>query len=204
MFSTLLLRGRCRYCKERIPGRVLFVELASGALFAFIAFRYAVAVEALVVLAFVSVLVVVLVVDLEKKLILNKVICPSLAVALLVVPWGPVGHNVTIQDAYLEALKGLLLGGGVLFVIYLLARGGFGVGDVTLGALLGLMVGFIPMLVALQISFVVGGMVAVVFPSASVAPSQGLHTFRPFPCRSRNGGSILGPGYLRLVSSSPH
>ena len=160
VFSFLWLRGKCRYCGTRIPRRIPIVELATGVLFAFVAFRYGVTIEALVVLAFVSVLLVVFLVDLERSLILNKVIYPSLAVALLVVPWGPVGQGLSIQDAYLEVLKGVLLGGGLLFFIYLVARGGFGAGDVKLGALLGFMMGFIPVLVALQISFIVGGLIA--------------------------------------------
>ena len=160
VLSFLWLRGRCRRCKVWIPRRLPLVELATGALFAFVAFRYGATAQALVLLGFVSVLVVVFVVDLERTLILNKVIYPTIVVALLLVPWGPVGHGLTVQSGYLEATKGFLLGGGVLFVVYLFARGGFGAGDFKLGALLGLMVGFIPVFVALQISFIVGGVVA--------------------------------------------
>ena len=96
VFSFLWLKGRCRYCRTRIPRRIPIVEMATGVLFGFVALRYGVTVEALVVLAFVSVLLVVFVVDLERSLILNKVIYPSLAVALLVVPWGPVGQGLSL------------------------------------------------------------------------------------------------------------
>src|SRR5580693_5307550 len=34
VLSYILLRGRCRYCHERIPLRYLVVELATGAAFA--------------------------------------------------------------------------------------------------------------------------------------------------------------------------
>src|ERR1700675_2767822 len=34
VLSYLLLGGRCRYCRERIPPRYLIVELATGAAFA--------------------------------------------------------------------------------------------------------------------------------------------------------------------------
>lgn len=161
VFSFFWLRGRCRRCKARISWRLPMVELATAVLFAFIAFRYGPTALTLVALAFVSVLLVIFVVDLERSLILDKVVYPSMAFALLTVPWGPAGHGLTIPSAYLEALKGFLLAGGVLLVIYRLARGGFGLGDVKLGALVGVMMGFIPALVALQIAFVVGGLVAV-------------------------------------------
>lgn len=180
VFSFLWMRGRCRYCKGRIPRRLLFVELVTGGLFAFVALRYGVTAQTLVLLAFVSALVLIFVVDLEHSLILNRVIYPSAAVALLAVPWGPVGHGVTLQSAYLDALEGFLLGGGVLFAIYLFARGGFGGGDVKLGALLGIMMGFVPVLVALQVSFVVGGMVAAVLLVLRLRRRRDYIPFGPF------------------------
>ena len=100
--------------------------------------------------------------------------------ALLTVPWGPVGHGGTIQSAYLDALKGFLLGGGMLFVIYLFARGGFGAGDVKLGAMLGIMVGFTPVLVALQISFIVGGVVAAALLVLRLRRRRDVIPFGPF------------------------
>ena len=180
VFSFLWMRGRCRYCSARIPRRLLFVELATGVLFAFVAFRYGVTAQAGVLLAFVSVLALIFVVDLERSLILDKVIYPSIVVALLAVPWGPVGHDATIQGAYFDALKGFLLSGGVLFAIYMFARGGFGAGDVKLGALLGIMMGFIPVIVALQISFVVGGVVAVALLALRLRRRRDYIPFGPF------------------------
>ena len=180
VFSFLVLMGRCRFCKARIPWRLPLAELATGALFAFVAFRYGTTVQTPIILGFESVLLIVFVVDLQHSLILNKVIYPSMAVDLLVVPWGPVGHGLTAQAAYLEALKGLLLAGGVLFIIYLVARGGFGAGDVKLGALLGLMLGFIPVLVTLQLSFVVGGVVAITLLALRIRRRKDYVPFGPF------------------------
>ena len=33
VFSYILLRGRCRYCRARIPFRILLVEICSGVVF---------------------------------------------------------------------------------------------------------------------------------------------------------------------------
>ncbi|MEK7778357.1 MAG: prepilin peptidase [Chloroflexota bacterium] len=178
--SFLWLRGRCRYCRAHIPRRIPLVELATGILFAFVIFRYGITTQAGVLLPFVGVLVVVFVVDLEHSLILNKVIYPSMAVALVVAPWGPVGHGLSIQSAYLEVLKGVLVGGGAPFIIYLLARGGFGAGDVKLGSLLGLMMGFIPVIVTLQLSFLVGGMVAATLMVLRIRRRKDPIPFGPF------------------------
>ena len=74
----------------------------------------------------------------------------------------------------------MLLGGGLLFFIYLVARGGFGAGDVKLGALLGFMIGFIPVLVALQLSFIVGGLIASALLVLRMRRRGDLMPFGPF------------------------
>ncbi len=178
------------------------VELATGILFAFVVFRYGITIQAGVLLAFVGVLVAVFVVDMKTSLILNKVIYPSMAVALLVAPWGPVGHGLSIQTAYLEVLKGVLVGGGAPFIIYVLARGGFGAGDVKLGALLGLMMGFIPMLVTLQLAFIAGGMVAVILMVFKIRGRKDPIPFGPFLASAGVVGLFWGQAifqwYLQL------
>lgn len=204
VFSFLWLRGRCRYCRERISWRIPLVELATAALFGFILFRYGPTAQAMVLLAYVSVLVVVFVVDLEQSLILNKVVYPSMGVALIVAPWGPASQGLTLQATYLEVLKGVLLGGGVPFIIYLLARGGFGAGDVKLGALLGLMMGFIPVLTTLQLSFIVGGIVALVLLGLRIRRRKDPIPFGPFLAGagvlSLFWGQEIYHWYLRLFS----
>ncbi len=70
VISFLLLRGRCRYCGARIPGRIPLVELTTGILFSFIAWRYGAVPESPVLMAFVGFIIVVVVVDLRHLLIL--------------------------------------------------------------------------------------------------------------------------------------
>ena len=137
VFSYLLLKGRCRYCKVTIPWRSPLVEVVTGLLFAYVAFRYEVTLETVVVLGFVGVLIVVFFIDLEHSLILNRVMYPAVAAALLVAPLGSLGQDQDALHAYMDALLGIAIGGGVLYVIFLAARGGFGGGDVKLAGLLG-------------------------------------------------------------------
>ena len=100
-------------------------------------------------------------IDLEHSLILNKIVYPSVPVALLVAPFGPLAEGHGLLEAYWDALLGGLMGAGVLLVIYLAARGGFGGGDVKLGGLIGVFLGVPLVFVALPISFIVGGLVGV-------------------------------------------
>jgi leader peptidase (prepilin peptidase)/N-methyltransferase len=178
--SYLWLRGKCRYCSVEIPRRIPIVEIATGAIFAFVVYRYGLSTASLTVTAYASVLIVIFLIDLERQLILNAITYPSIIVALLVTPWGPLGEGVSARLAYQDALLGFLLGGGVLLLVFVIARGGFGAGDVKLGALLGIMLGFVPTLVTLEMSFIAGGLVATLLILLKIRRRKDQVPFGPF------------------------
>jgi len=164
VFSYLLLRGRCRYCGAAIPRRVPLVETATALLFA-LAFCYYGLSPAFAVIAFYGCLfLVIAVIDLNTGLILNKIVFPMLAVALVIdflVP--PPGIFGAFFGA--GAVSGLL-GGAVGFIFLLvpalLSPQGMGMGDVKMAALIGLAAGFPLVLVAMFAAALSGGLAAIV------------------------------------------
>ena len=180
MLSYLWLRGRCRYCKAPIPRRILLVEAVTGLLFAYVAFRYEVTLETVVVLGFVGILIVVFFIDLEHSLILDRVMYPATAAALLAAPLGPLGQGQDAFHAYIDALLGIAIGGGVLYVIFLAARGGFGGGDVKLGGFVGAILGIPQVVVALPLSFIAGGLAALSLLALNVRGRKDAIPFGPF------------------------
>ncbi|MBI4311670.1 MAG: prepilin peptidase [Chloroflexi bacterium] len=184
--SYLLLRGKCRYCGSRIPRRVLAVEVAAGLLFALAAWQLGATAQGVIAMTFASILIVVFVIDLEHRLVLDAVTYPSAAFALAVVPWGPVGNGeASLRAAYLDALYGVALGGAVLLLIYLVAvlvfrREAIGFGDVKLGVLLGVMLGFTGALVTLDVAFIGGGIVAILLLALKIRRRGQYIPFGPF------------------------
>lgn len=162
VLSYLWLRGRCRSCGTSIPPRLLAVELLTGALFAYVAWAYpdSLLTEGAVLLLYGSLLIVIFFIDLERQLVLDKVVFPALPLALALAPWGPPATEAAGWDAYFPALAGGALSLALFGAIYLAARGGMGFGDVKLGALVGLMVGTPLVLVAVPLAFIAGGAVA--------------------------------------------
>lgn len=158
VWSYLALRGRCRTCGAPIALRTLGVELATGLLFAVAAWRIApVDLEGwralLFASAYLAVLVVVTVTDLEHGLILNRVMVPAIGLGL-------VGSILAGWPALLHRLGGGLLGAGVIALIVVLVPGGMGWGDARLAGFIGLVTGLPGVLFALFIAFVSGGVVA--------------------------------------------
>ena len=181
IFSYLWLRGHCRYCQAPIPKRLPWVELATGGMFAFLYASYGLTPK-LGVMAFYSCLfIIIFVVDLEQGLILNKVVYPGMAVALLFALFLP---QPWITQLKFHGIANFAVGGSIGFALLLLiaiiSRGGMGWGDVKLAALIGLATGFPLVLLALLIGAIIGGLVAVALLIAKKRGRKEAIPFGPF------------------------
>jgi len=153
LLSYLYLKGRCRYCGAKIRYRLPLVEAMTGLIFVLLWHQYGFSIELPLAMLFTCLFIVILVIDIEHHLILNRVVYPAIALAFLVII---LIHNYGI----ISAVIGGVTGAGILLLLALIFPGGMGMGDVKLAALIGLLVGFPQVLIALLICFVLGGAVA--------------------------------------------
>jgi leader peptidase (prepilin peptidase)/N-methyltransferase len=181
IFSYLWLRGRCRYCKAAIPRRVLWVEIATAALFGLAFRQYGLSIELPIALFYISIFMVILVIDFEHGLILNRIIYPAMVIALLL----SVLFAIFLpQVGIVPDIAWAAVGGGIGFVVFLLiaiiSRGGMGFGDVKLAALIGLATGFPMVIVALIMGMILGGLVAVILLGFKIKKRKEAMPFGPF------------------------
>jgi leader peptidase (prepilin peptidase)/N-methyltransferase len=158
VWSYLAQRGRCRSCGATIGARTLWVELAAGLLFALAVRQIAPTnrqewMTLLLTSAYLAVLLLVTVTDLEHGLIFNRVVYPALGLALA-------GALLAGWSDLLAHLGGGLLGAGLIWLIITLVPGGMGWGDLRLSGFIGLTTGLPGLLFALFVGFVSGGLVA--------------------------------------------
>jgi len=181
VFSYLRLKGRCRYCHASLPHRLLWVELATGIVFVILYWYCGLSPELGVMAFYTCLFIIVFVVDLEQGLILNKVIYPGIAVALLLALFLP---QPWLTQWIVPGVANAAIGGSIGFFIFLLlaviSRGGMGWGDVKLAALIGLATGFPLVFVALIMGAIVGGVVAVVLVVAKKKKHKEAIPFGPF------------------------
>lgn len=165
ILSYLILRGRCRYCGTHIPFRVFLVELLTAVLFILAFWQYGLSARFGITALWCCVFLVIIFIDWEHQLILNKITYPMaiIAVGLLVVHTYVSGANLLPPSS---ALINGLISGAALFVFFLLIviirPGAMGMGDVKLVALIGFASGFPLVVFSMIIGVVVGGIVAVV------------------------------------------
>jgi leader peptidase (prepilin peptidase)/N-methyltransferase len=162
-------------------------EAITGLLFTAVYLRMGLGVEFLVLCTAVSLLLAVALIDLEHGLILNRITYPTIVVLVIMAPfWSELGipRPLFEYNNMLASLLNSLIAGAGSFLFFLgiaLAYPrGMGGGDVKLAGLLGLMVGFPGILVALWIAVVVGGVVAIILLILRMKGRKDAIPFGPF------------------------
>jgi len=156
--SWLLLRGRCRSCGAGISWRYPAVELATALLVAGCWWKFGVSWDAAIASFFCAVLVVLSAIDLDRRIVPNRIVLPAAVIVLVA------------QTAVHPSVEWAAAGLGASLFLFLAALAyprGMGMGDVKLALLLGFMVGrTVP--VALF-----AGMLAALVPSAVLFARHG-------------------------------
>jgi leader peptidase (prepilin peptidase)/N-methyltransferase len=137
VLSWLLLRGRCRRCGERISVVYPLLELATVGLVILAAIRYPNPWQAVLVGGLLALMPGIALIDLRHRIIPNRLMYPAL---LLFAPVVVLAWLIGEAADPARAGIGLLLYGGILFVVAVVSRG-MGMGDVKLAALIGLVLG---------------------------------------------------------------
>ena len=156
--SYLLLRGRCRKCGDAIAMRYPALELATLALFLVHGAVFGWSALLVVRLVFACAMVVLFAIDLEHHLLPDAITLPGIVAGLL--------FSTVLPPGIVSALLGMLIGGGVLWLIgeaYFRYSGqeGMGGGDVKMLAMIGAFLGWKLVLVTLVLSSVAGSLIGV-------------------------------------------
>ena len=195
-WAYLVGRSRCPSCGAAAPVRKPLVEIVNmlgwvslyqsrgpGLQFALGAF-------------YICIFLLVLITDLEHRLILNIVILPAMIVALLgaFLPGSPTPESAMIGGAF-----------GFLFfwLVAWMGRGAMGAGDVKLAAFIGLVVGFPNVVIALLFGIVAGGVVAFILVVLRVKTLKSYIPYGPFLVFGAVLLTFFGPLVRQLFVAGP-
>ncbi len=146
--SWLLLRGKCRHCKESISVMYPVVELLSGITALLSVYYFSFTPTALLVFLFINILIVITIIDLQFMIIPDAINKPGMVFGVVI---GCINQFTNLFEAPItsgitDSLLGAALGYGILYFIawsyFKYAKvSGLGGGDIKLmgftGALLG-------------------------------------------------------------------
>jgi leader peptidase (prepilin peptidase)/N-methyltransferase len=171
VLSWLLLRGRCRSCRGTVSWRYPLVEGATAALLAAVVISKGADRDAWLGLAFVLLLVPVTLIDLDHRIIPNRLMLLGTVASIAIV-------LVTRREALTEHLIAAAAAGGFLLVAALAYPSGMGMGDVKLAGVMGLFLGR-AVAPAMLIALVAGSLVGAAIIARKGA-KEGRKTAIPF------------------------
>lgn len=153
--SYVALGGKCYYCHKPISAQYPLVEASTAAIFFILANMYwADPVRLVFYCLYSSILVVIFVFDLKYYLIPDRFTIPGIVVAII--------GSIILGLTWWQIGLGIVIGGGLFLLQYALSRGKWiGGGDIRLGAVMGAMLGWPYIMVALFIAYVGGAIIAV-------------------------------------------
>ena len=199
VLSYLFLRGKCSACGTRISLRYPAVELLSGALFSFCAWRWGLTPVALVWAGFSATLLALTLIDWDTTLLPDDLTLPLLWAGLIAAAlrW----TDVPLPSAVWGAVVGYLC----LWLIYwgfklLTGKEGMGYGDFKLLAALGAWFGWTALVPIILMASVIGALVGIAMKFGGTLREGRYVPFGPFLAGSGLTAMVFGPqSILQLV-----
>lgn len=199
ILSFIILKGRCRSCKEAISWRYPVVELANGLLYLLIYREFGLGGEMFLVMALCSALIVITFIDIDHQIIPDVITLPGMLVGLLLGPFfmshlsdalpfgldGLFPHAGLYLTGLLNSVIGLILGGAPLFLIGWVweklknveAMGG---GDVKLMAMVGSLLGWKAALLTIMLGALFGSVIGIILILSKKTGMNRVIPFGPF------------------------
>ena len=159
LLSFIRLRARCRWCGGKISWRYPLVECLNGVSYLGIVYKFGWTRSALVYALFLSLLLVVTMIDVDHFVIPDTISLPGLVIgffaAAFILPVGWTG-----------SLLGMALGGGMLWMLavvspFMFGKEGMGGGDIKFLAMIGAFLGWQHVVMTLFLASCVGALVGV-------------------------------------------
>ncbi len=199
VLSYLFLRGRCSACGTGISLRYPLVELTTGALFFFCAWRWGATPTGLAWCGFSAAIVALAMIDWDTTLLPDSITQPLLWAGLIVAAlrW----NNVSLPDALWGAVGGYMS----LWLVYwsfklVTGKEGMGFGDFKLYAALGAWFGWMALVPLILMASVIGAIIGIALKFSTGLREGGYVPFGPFLAIAGLTGMVFGPqSILRFV-----
>jgi len=193
ILSYLFLKGQCAVCGTRFGLRYPLVEVATGALFFFCAWRWGLTATGLAWSGFAAALLALALIDWDTTLLPDDITLPLLWAGLIV---AALGWNPGVQLS--QALWGAVVGYLSLWLVYWafkLATGkeGMGYGDFKLFAVLGAWFGWSALVPMILMASVIGAVVGIAMKLSSGLREGGYVPFGPFLAGAGLTAMLFGP-----------
>jgi len=178
IISYLVLGGKCRFCKAKIPRRYLLVESITPVLYLVLYHQFQFSAEFLFYAVFISLLLVFSFIDLEFRIIPNKILLPGFMIGFLGLYYLQSGTLLNhIAGLAVIALSMLSLAWIGELIFHKESLGG---GDIKLAALIGLILGLKASFFTLFLAFFLAALMSIILLKLNQSKLDSQIPFAPF------------------------
>ncbi|PIY97027.1 MAG: prepilin peptidase [Candidatus Kerfeldbacteria bacterium CG_4_10_14_0_8_um_filter_42_10] len=154
LFSFIIQKGRCRYCRKKISWQYPLVELAAALVLIVLYFNFGLSLEFFIYSLYSLFLIVIFVYDLKYYLVLDQVAIPAILLGFT--------GSLILEMSLTKLLIGGIIGLGFFLIQFIISRGKWiGGGDLRLGLMCGFMVGWPKIVPLVFITYISGAVVAI-------------------------------------------
>jgi leader peptidase (prepilin peptidase)/N-methyltransferase len=178
LVSYFFLKGKCRYCKEKISIRYPLLELLNGIIYLSFFMTYGLTLEFIYLSLLTSFLISITIIDLKHQIIPDGLVVSVLGLNILYKIGNYFIYGFPFE--FLDSLFGLLAGAGIFLLILLISRGGMGGGDVTLVGALGFSLGLKNTILMILLSFIIGAVISLILLAFKIKSMKDPIPFGPF------------------------
>jgi leader peptidase (prepilin peptidase)/N-methyltransferase len=189
LFGYLFLKGRCRFCHEKISPRYFVVEFLMAVLSVALLYHFGLGLGFFVSFVFVAALIVISFVDLDVRIVPDVISLPGIGLgfAAAIFSWWFSIDSQFVPPSPLSSLLGILIGGGLLLLVawiyeYFTGVEGMGGGDIKLLAMIGAFLGWQSIPLTLFFASLAGSIVGIGFMVGKGVGGKFALPFAPFLC----------------------
>ncbi|OUQ07694.1 hypothetical protein B5E92_06830 [Erysipelatoclostridium sp. An15] len=168
IISYLCLKGRCRYCLKKIRISHLVIEVIGGILFVYCFYQYVF--YKMIIVYFISMLLLVIaLIDLKTFNIYDITIFILFILTII--------YRLLTSFDILDMIAGSLVISSLMMGINIFIKDGFGIGDIELMFVSGILLGFNNIIIAFMIAIITGGIYSLFL---LLLKKTTMHSYIPF------------------------
>lgn len=188
ILSYILLKGKCRYCKNPISFQYPLVEFLTGTVWLLTYIKYGFSIETAALLFLYTLLIPVTFIDLKYMIIPNGLVITGLmgGIALSVYHIFVSPFSLYKSTSWYAPFIGMVSASGILFLIAFIGfiiyknDGAMGMGDVKLFIPIGMILGWKLALLTLFLAVILGGITSIVLLILKIKERKSAIPFGPF------------------------
>ena len=155
VLSWFWLKGQCRYCHQKISWQYPAVEIITAICFVWLYLAFGLSAQFFIAALTTCFLIPIFITDARNYSIPDSISVPGILIIFLT--------QLYVGASWFNLILAAAIGGGFFLFQYLISRGRWiGAGDIRLGALMGVALGFPGIIVALALAYIGGAIIALI------------------------------------------